>query len=95
MRVVPLLEALPELLEPLLRLRAHRPREVAEGLRVGEVDLLAGVVGQDPGEDGVLHQVVVGPPGERVERHQVLEVGNLAADPPLRHRRLACVTGRA
>lgn len=37
------------------------------------------VVRQHPGEDGVLHQVIVGAAGQRVEVHQVLEVADLAA----------------
>jgi hypothetical protein len=35
-------------------------------------------VGDDPWEDGVLRQVVVGAAGQRVEVHQVLEVADLA-----------------
>ena len=42
-----------------------------------------------PGEDGLLDQVVVGASGQRVEVHQVLEVGQIPADPPLSHARVA------
>ena len=36
------------------------------------------VVGQNPREDGVLHEVVVRPTSQGVELHQVLEVGHLS-----------------
>lgn len=36
-------------------------------------------VGQDPGKDGVLHQVVVGASCQRVQMHQVLEVTDLSS----------------
>ena len=67
----------------------HRFGQISEGLGVRHVQLLALVVSQDPGEDGVLHQVVVASACERVEGHQVLEVGDLAADPALSHRSLS------
>ena len=38
---------------------------------------LTGVIGQHPREDGVLHEIVVGPTGQSVELHQVLEVRDL------------------
>lgn len=37
------------------------------------------VVGQDPGKDWVLHQVVVGSASQRVQVHQVLEVTDLSS----------------
>ena len=77
--------ALSELLEAFARLGAHRLGEVAEGGRLGEVQLGRVVVGQDQGEDGVLHQVVVGAAGQRVEVQKVLEVGQLLSDPALSH----------
>ena len=52
-------------------------REEVEGGRV--------VVGEDPGKDGVLVEVVVGAAGDRVEVHEVLEVGELAPLPLLGH----------
>ena len=86
------LDALPmhllELLVPHLHLfgarwpeRAHRLREVPEGRRVVEVERLAAIVLQHPGEDRVLVRVVVRAPGERVEAHQELKVGDLARLP--------------
>lgn len=36
-------------------------------------------VGQDPGEDGILHQVVVGSSCQRVQMHQVLEITDLSS----------------
>ncbi len=58
---------------PRIRLCTHRFWKISEGFRVGQVQILAGVIGQDPGEDRVLHQVVVAPSGQRVEGHQVLK----------------------
>lgn len=55
---------------------------------VGEVERGGVVVGDDPGEDGVLVHVVVGPAGDDVEPHEVLEVGHLPAPPELREARL-------
>ena len=49
------------------------PGEVSEGGGTGQVQLLTGIVGQHPGEHGVLHQVVVGPARQRVQAHQVLQ----------------------
>ena len=86
------LDALPlhllELLVPRLHLfgarrseRAHWLREVSEGRRVVEVERLAAIVLQHPGEDRVLVRVVVRAPGQRVETHQKVKVGDLARLP--------------
>lgn len=45
--------------------------------------LPVGVVGQDPREDGELHEVVVGSSGHLVQVHQVVEVGDGATLPIL------------
>ena len=42
------------------------------------------VIGKDPGKDGVLRQVVVGPAGDGVQADEVLEVGDVSVDPLLR-----------
>ena len=36
------------------------------------------IVSQHPGEDGVLHEVIVGPTSKSVQLHQVLKVGYLS-----------------
>ena len=63
---------------------------------LGKISIVAGevkiklarlVVGDDPREDRVLVEVVVGATGHRVEVHQVVEVGDLAPLPLLHHRR--------
>ncbi len=46
-----------------------------------EVKVGALIVGDDPGEDRVLVEVVVGPPRNGVEEHEVLKVGDLASLP--------------
>ena len=43
--------------------------------------MCGGVVGEDPGEHGVLHQVVGGPPRQTVQLRQVLEVAVPALPP--------------
>ena len=39
---------------------------------------LALIVSQNPGEDWILHEVVVGATSQCVQLHQVLEVGHLS-----------------
>ena len=48
--------------------------EVSEGGGVVEVKNVGGVIGQNPGKDGVLVEVVVRTTGDRVEVHEVVEV---------------------
>ena len=88
-RIVPLLVALAELRQTVGCLGAHGPTEIAEGGRIVQIQFVAVVIGQNPGKDGILHEIVVGATGQRVEVHEILEVGDLAAAPALRHRRLA------
>jgi hypothetical protein len=79
----------PPLLELLLSIWVqcpHWPIQPPEALGVGEVQLGALIVRQHPGEDRVLGQVVVAPPRQRVEVHEVLEIGDLARLPPLAER---------
>jgi hypothetical protein len=45
------------------------------------------IVGDDPGEDRVLIEIVVGPPRDRVQEHEVLKVRDLASLPFGRHVR--------
>ena len=52
-----------------------------EGFGVCQVEGGACVVCQDEGEDGVLHEIIEGPPSQFVELHQVLKVGHLPLDP--------------
>jgi hypothetical protein len=40
-------------------------------------NLIGSVVRDDPGEDGVLREIVERPASDRVEAHQVLEVGDV------------------
>ena len=58
-------------------LAAHSP----EGLWLLQVQLMGMVVGQDEGEDGVLHEIVESPPSQLVQLHQVLKVGDLSLLP--------------
>lgn len=94
--------SLHEHLSPLLRLRAHRLRQVAKSCRICEIERLPWketsqtqsgtanikgrktrvcvwphfrlVVSEDPGEDWILHQIIVGSPGDCVQVHQILKV---------------------
>ena len=68
-----------KLVQSFRRLRAHRPGQIPEGGGVGEVEFVGVVVLQHPGKHRVLHEVIVGPPGQRVQVHQVLEVGHLSS----------------
>ena len=52
--------------------------EISERGRVGKVEVGGGVVGEDPGEHRVLHQVVRCPTSQAVQLHQVLEVAQPA-----------------
>jgi hypothetical protein len=56
-------------LEPLtgrFGLGPHRPFQIPKRVRVVQIQNLRGVVGQDPGKDGVLRQIVKSPPRRRV-----------------------------
>ena len=55
--------------------------EVPERRGVVEVKNVGGVVGQNPGKDGVLVEVVVRTTGDRVEVHEVVEVRDLSPLP--------------
>mmetsp|Transcript_22211 Transcript_22211/g.87497 ORF Transcript_22211/g.87497 Transcript_22211/m.87497 type:complete len:629 (-) Transcript_22211:2394-4280(-) len=77
-----------EHLQPSRVQRAHWLREVAVDRRVLQVQRLALVVRQDPREDRVLREVVVGPPAERVQRHEVGEVADLPLPPLCRQVQL-------
>jgi len=68
-------------LETLRVERTHGQRQVAEGLGPREVQPRRRVVGEYPWKHGVLRQVVERAAGERVEVHQVLEVGYLVPQP--------------
>ena len=62
---------------PILLVRVlNRDRlpEVSERFRVGQVELLRAVVGQDEREGRVLHEIVESPAGQFVELHQVVEI---------------------
>ena len=48
-----------ELIQPGCSLGSHRLGQVSEGLVTGQVQLLRVIVGEDPGEHRVLHQVIV------------------------------------
>jgi hypothetical protein len=52
-----------------------------------EVQLGTLIVGDDPGEHRVLIEVVVGPPRDRVQKHEILKVRDLASLPFSRHVR--------
>ncbi len=62
---------------------SHSP----EVVRRAEVQLGTLIVGDDPGEDRVLIEVVVGPPRDRVQEHEILKVRDLASLPFGRHVR--------
>lgn len=71
-RLVPLGEFLgPSRLE-----RADGLRQVAVDSRVGEVEVVRGEISYHPRHDGVLCEVVVRSAGERIEPHQIVEVGD-------------------
>lgn len=58
-RVIPLFESFLELREPIRRERSHWLAEISKCLWVGEIQRFRRVVGEDPWEDRILHQVVV------------------------------------
>ena len=60
-----------ELIQPGCSLGSHRLGQVSEGLVTGQVQLLRVVVGEDPGEHRVLHQVIVRP-GEKLHDKDIL-----------------------
>jgi len=83
--VLPLLIAAIEELPSLGIQRANGFRQIAEVGRLIQVQRLVGVVGEDPGEDGILVEVVEAAPGDRVQEHEVVEVADLAPLPLVRH----------
>lgn len=87
-RIIPFLISPEKLLHPDLGLSPHGFGQVSEGLWVGQVQLFTFVVGQDPGKDGVLHQIVVASSSQGVQGHEVLEVVDLTPDPSLGDRGL-------
>ncbi len=52
-----------------------------------QVERLTGVISQDKGEHGILHEVVKGAPRVLVKMCEVLEVGDLSRAPQLGERR--------
>ena len=70
-----------ELLQPAGRHGAHGARQVAVGGGRRQVHRARRVVAQHPREHGVLRQVVEGAPRQRVQRHQVVKVGEAARLP--------------
>lgn len=53
-----------------------------------QIESIAVVVGQNPREHVILGDIIVRPPGHRVQPHNVLEVGHLAVGPALSRRLL-------
>ena len=74
-----------KIFSPRLIQGSDRAAQVSVVVGRAQVDLAVVVVGQDPWENGVLVQVIVRPPRDRVQEHQVLEVGDLPPLPLLRH----------
>ena len=54
-------------------------------MRIAKIQRRRFVIGQHEGEDGVLHQVVVGATGRFVEERQIFKVGDVVVAPQLRH----------
>jgi len=65
----------------VFELHSHGFPQVPVGGWIEEVEVGGFVVGQDPGEHGVLHQVVGGAARQPVHLGQVLEVGEAALLP--------------
>ena len=62
-----------------LRCSGHQGQRLTGHLHTTHVNTyLGGVVGQDPGEHWILHVVIVGPPSQGVEVHEVLEVADVS-----------------
>lgn len=80
-RILKVVKLALDLLLVLLILHSNRLGQVSEGGGVTEVQAVRIVVCQDPGKDGILGQVVVGPACHSVEMHQILKVGGLPVDP--------------
>ena len=74
-----------ELLQSRISLRSHWSRQVTERLVIGQIQFLGVIVCEDPGEHWILHQIIVAPPRQGVETHQILEVGDLSPHPALSH----------
>ena len=64
-------------------LATHRLGEVAESVRICEIELLAGIVRQHPGKDRILGQIIERSSCHGVNKHQILEVRHFALDPSL------------
>ena len=60
---------------------AHRPRQVAVELAFLQVNFLGQLVLQNPGEDGVLGEVLVAAARQPVEGHELLEIRDLVVLP--------------
>lgn len=63
---------------------ADRFAEIAERFRIVQIEHGASVIGQYPREHRVLTEVIVRTPSNRIQLHQVFEIGNLSIDPALR-----------
>eukprot|EP00968_Pinguiococcus_pyrenoidosus_P001552 scaffold69_cov248-Pinguiococcus_pyrenoidosus.AAC.46 len=92
-----------ELLKPGLALSAHRLRQVTHGGGVDrlvdkcapEVNLVAVIVLQNPGEDGILAQVVEASPRKQVELEEILEGRDLVLLPSSLRCQLVCQDPRS
>lgn len=80
-RILECLRTINEILQPRRIQRANGFPEVAIRARVIEVECRRGVVGDHPWKYWVLRDVVVSSPRQRVDFHNVLECGHLAAFP--------------
>lgn len=66
-----------QLLHHITNIKRESARQASRQMRHRRIAHLGVKVGQNPGEDRVLHQVIVGASRQRVEVHQVLEVTDL------------------
>ncbi|KAI6762128.1 hypothetical protein HG531_002681 [Fusarium graminearum] len=71
---------------PVRRLRAHWFGQISECVGVVKIQILAGVICQDPWEHWVLGQIVEGPASHGVYHHEIVEVGDFALLPFLEDR---------
>ena len=62
-----------------MRLNSDNQGKKEFAVYLGQIDGVAVVLAQDPRHHRVLREIIVGAPGERVQAHQVLEIG----DPPV------------
>lgn len=79
MRIIPLLESFHKLLHPSRRLSSHWSAQISEGGMVSQINEIRVVICQNPRKDRVLHKVIVRPPCQCVQVHQVLEVGDFSS----------------